>query len=813
MTGLFQTSHQITSPALTECLLHRNHKSLQALKTQKENAEVEDDENDAASVMSFAPSRPLSPVKMLSSLFGSGSAKETNPNHDSRPPKTYSTNALSDVPRLAPPIVERPPSSNIEASTITRPTSSDGNAKHIDRLEQTLWAYLLALHARKGNIVGTRIRARANADELSVNELYNTLLEDPSNHSIAAHMPIDVVFAAFEKFLRAAWRQKLGPVVTRATLAAINNSSSSLFSADFQEHVRTHLDKMAPQNKKAFTQILRLLADLLDGTGNDGDRGILTAAFAELLVTESNAHDYMSLLDHFVEDLDVLIPEAASSEQESNSHAATHGTRERARSVNTGSIGSNTSSLRKRFGFGNATLARENSRSEQESKVHSVWRSLSKTTKERENQPSSLGKSPLHRHRSVDVDSRSSNPRPPPSRERPTLHGTFGFEDGSVNSRDVKRDRSLVFAAERLETIGESSKSPAASPPRKKRRSSLSDVERLIAHDTAPSWSPDMQKRHEHVQPDSPQRTPSQRAAPEATRAAVSPHPNLLMAGGARHGSPTRQLPPPNRKENSPNLSRNGQRDASNNPASSPTASRSAAKAREGSASGIPTLKPGPLTERKSSGNIMKPPPLEKTASPLSSEATAQGTVSPKRLRMQSPQKLRERLQTEQRAIATADVDIQQQLMNIGDELSGIKRSPARASAIVPSGKTATLDSLQTKLHSLTATHRTTIAELRTRTTQVETDLRDSLTVSETRARKLDELYREANAENEALYARFNDELARVLGKVRGGEGVEELKRSLAESREEGSRWKREVGKLRREVVGLRSQLKEHCNL
>ena len=41
----------------------------------------------------------------------------------------------------------------------------------------------------------------------------------------------------------------------------------------------------------------------------------------------------------------------------------------------------------------------------------------------------------------------------------------------------------------------------------------------------------------------------------------------------------------------------------------------------------------------------------------------------------------------------------------------------------------------------------------------MQADLSSSLTVSENKCRKLDELYREANGENEALYARFNDEL------------------------------------------------------
>lgn len=81
--------------------------------------------------------------------------------------------------------------------------------------------------------------------------------------------------------------------------------------------------------------------------------------------------------------------------------------------------------------------------------------------------------------------------------------------------------------------------------------------------------------------------------------------------------------------------------------------------------------------------------------------------------------------------------------------------------------------------------------------------------VSEKKTRKLDELYREANAENEALYERFNDELGKILGRVRKGEGVEETRSKLRDAQEEVAKLKKENGRLKREVVGLRSLLKE----
>lgn len=42
-------------------------------------------------------------------------------------------------------------------------------------LEDTFATYVVALRSRSGNVVGKVLRGRAGADELVVNELYNTL--------------------------------------------------------------------------------------------------------------------------------------------------------------------------------------------------------------------------------------------------------------------------------------------------------------------------------------------------------------------------------------------------------------------------------------------------------------------------------------------------------------------------------------------------------------------------------------------------------------------------------------------------------------
>jgi hypothetical protein len=92
------------------------------------------------------------------------------------------------------------------------------------------------------------------------------------------------------------------------------------------------------------------------------------------------------------------------------------------------------------------------------------------------------------------------------------------------------------------------------------------------------------------------------------------------------------------------------------------------------------------------------------------------------------------------------------------------------------------------------------------RTSALEKDLESSLIVSEKRVKKLDELYREASAENEALYDRFNTELSKIARDVRSGSAEDSLKSQLANALEEISRLKKENFRLKREVGGLRAQ-------
>jgi hypothetical protein len=164
-------------------------------------------------------------------------------------------------------------------------------------------------------------------------------------------------------------------------------------------------------------------------------------------------------------------------------------------------------------------------------------------------------------------------------------------------------------------------------------------------------------------------------------------------------------------------------------------------------------------------------------------------------------------------------MSLQDELQSIGDELratpsrmgsvrhavNNITNSASKTSSsttLSPADLTTRLLALESQLPNLTSS-------LETRLAGIAADVTSSLAVSEAKCKGLDALYREANGENEALYGRFNDELGKILKNVRGGEGVEELKRLLRESQEEVAGLRREGMRLKRENVGLRAQIRE----
>ena len=816
LTTLLGARFSIERPAMTSCLLSRNADVLQSATLQ---FETRGGDSDAQALRQERLPRPKSPRKMLSSFLSSAGPSSQSPAFLKKdlpplPPPSRLPSVQSNHSTTKPLSQDSRPAS--KEQPMSRPASSarstEQTSNPIKKLEDTLSAYTLALQARKGNIVGRNLKLRATADELAVNELYNCLLEDPNMMVLAAQATVDVLFVAFEKFLNVAWKEQVGQVLPYATIQEIQSKAETLFPTDFDECFRSTINNLASQNQRAFRRIMNLLADLLDGTGNDSDRGILTAAFAEVLVTEGNPHDYIALIDRFVDDPETYFGEPLEEVQKAGED--TSNPHKRARSVNSASISSNTSSLRKKFGFG--TLSRENSKSEQESKVASVWRTLSKSARGDANPANSISRGTLYRSHSTDADVRALPPRP-------------ASQDGSPTHKSNVEDHSFSGMSSALNlglsTIGEHPSFIPTQPPRKKRRSSLSDLKALeVAQQKSPAWSPPAPRL-----PPVTQRYMQDKSLPN------SPVPSTPSSkgGSGRFGSPSREtprcrLPSSFRKENSPGATKAYATTTEQRPKSSSNKPDEVVITARPT-SNIPTLTPKPLSlqkaasppqprsglaERPGAGNIVKrpsPQPEKFTKGALSSTSE---NGSPKKLRMQSPQKLRERLQNEQSTLSSAQASLQDELSKIGEELTS---TPSRMGSFHASGharsrsnvnQASTMDLAQRVL-KMEGQLPKKVEELNDRISTVQSDLASSLTVSETKCKKLDELYREANGENEALYTRFNEELSRILKAVKGGEGVEELRKKLRESQEEAAKLKRETSRLKRENVGLRAQLKE----
>ncbi|KAL9597673.1 MAG: hypothetical protein Q9219_005000 [cf. Caloplaca sp. 3 TL-2023] len=755
--------------------------------------------------------KPLSPIKLVSNLFGGFSSQPDSP-------LKWRDQGLKikDIPPIPPPkTLNRNTTSGLNTSlengvTLTG-AKQEGAPTPFEGLEQTCNAYVTALRSRSGNVVGRILRNRAAADELAVNELYNILLEEPSRIQSAAEVSVDVLFSAFEKFLAKAWQDRMGAVLPPDVLLSMTSGLDSGRPNEFAQQFRSCLGDMSPQNRRVFSAVIKLLSDLLEASGNDGDRGALMASFAEALVLDGNPHGSIMLFDRLVDDYESLFEDADPTHDELvPGSASASNSLNRNRTANTGSLSSNASSLRRRFGFGG--LSRENSKSESESRVASVWRTLSKNAKspgEGQQQPASLSKGSLIRSRSTDTDPKMLPQLRPSSRDRPAPPDVSASE-GS-NSRPTSSHLNLSV----LTTIGENTPTKTPSVLKKKRRSSLSDLKPIHQLPTVSPWQPLQPRRLPQPvrEPGTPPRAPDgskigARQPPSVDYSQRFQSPERLNS--QRRGSPERRGLPL-QKENSPlnaaspkkQVSPSTRRFDYKKPPASDKATGitienlSPKKGSPSSSSGIPTQRTG-LRERAWPPNA--------TVNTISPTKIAQ----PQKLRMQSPQKLRERLSNEQKALSGAESSLRAEIAKIGEEMSAFQRAArpnnSNGSTLTPSSSSSEVSSLTSRLDSLSVTLASLTSDLQSQYSALKRDVESSLLVSERKARKLDELYKEANAENEALYERFNDELGTVLKGVRGGEGVEELRRKVKEGEEERGRLRRENGRLRREVVGLRSQ-------
>ncbi|KAK4154527.1 hypothetical protein C8A00DRAFT_32653 [Chaetomidium leptoderma] len=715
-----------------------------------------------------------SPVKMLSNLLVGSTASSSSTSVDnvgvngSRHKRTRS-NSQRDVTVISGSLKDR--EYNIPRLTLEEDEPPENP---LVRLEQTFTGYVANMQARKGYFIGRTLLNRSMADELAVNDLYNRLIEFPFDLDAASELGTEVIFAAFEKFIRIAWREQIGPVMTMQHLEALQVRASKKVVGDFADFVRFLFGDMAPQNRRAFTALMKLLADLLDGCGNDGDRGALTLAFAEMLIDDGNASDYVNLLDRLVEDCDRIFEKADAADPTGLLRGSPYDSltaSNRSQKSITGSMTSNTSSLRRKFGFD--TLLRQNSKTETDRP--SMWRTLSKHHKAHSSENVSLSKA--SRSKSVDLGPNYTIPnrlRRPGSRDRPPVAGAFD----DIGHRPT--------SSHRLETIGEPEMAETVEPSKalkKKRRSSLSDLKSLMAAASLEEDDDD----DDNEPPLMPLRINKQQTAEKFNSVPRPPSPSKIPISPQ---SQTLSFRSSKQKENTTDLFQPP--DECPESEEPPTPQR--ARARTLTISQIPTLK---LASR-----IPALPSPESPVRPSSSPGHKPAGSSQK-LRLQSPQKLRERLQTEKKAVDEVDASLRTELSRISEDM-------ARVNSALPRSATADLRKLSAAVKTLEDRVPQMMQELEDRHAVMQRDMDATLRATEAKVRAIDQLYKEATAENELLYEKFNSELGKIVKalKGKGREDKEELVARLKDSSDDAARAKKENARLRREMVSLRVLLK-----
>lgn len=739
---------------------------------------------------------------------------------------------MSNIPSIQSPALARKGSKISELPQEYTNTSSkvglekDLPENNLIRLEQTFTAYMAALQACRGDVVGKNLRSRNTTSELQVNALYNTFIENPSDVKASTEATFNVIFCAFEKFLKMAWIEQMGAVITLQTLRLLREKNALLYPGDFADFIKTVFADMAPQNKRAFISMIRLLADLLDGCGNDGDRGALIEGFADLLVAEGNSRDFINLLDRLVEESDRLFEEYHSASNDgcdSPHHGSVKPTLRNGKFASKdGSLTSN-SSLRKRFGFD--TLLRQNSNSKNEVENRSsMWRTLNKATKV-ESTYEDITRGAISRSQSIDASSNA----PPPSRNAMSHSCAPLFEALEGRSSDRPCSSQLNQVPNRLSMIRSSpcSESNTGDKFKKhKRRSSLSDL--MKSHTLNPPSPP-------------VPATLVRRALPIPT---IVPH---------SYTSPRTPFPPkqsimnrsikwnkesPDQKENVPlkvtisprnpihgkDAKRNvlGQMSegeiiqikdscTSNAPSLSRLPSRQIS-------STIPVPRPMNGLPKRNQCSVTSPPPRPRSAyahkavqpstpRPKSSYAVNSATMlnkpAPTKLRLQSTVKLRERLAREKEAIATAEV-------TLTDQVATLSKEAAVSTHCQTPDTQIHIESLQASIQNVESVYKPLLEKFAVAHAAIEATLESSLAVSEFKVKELDQLYREASAENDLMYERFNGELTKIIKSIRmkDNRGKEDLIAAVRDAKEEVNRVRKENGHLKREMASLKTILR-----
>ncbi|RDA94726.1 hypothetical protein CP533_6751 [Ophiocordyceps camponoti-saundersi (nom. inval.)] len=778
---LLSTQCSVANPSLVGPLVSYYSKTLRGLSLS----------GRAEKTRSFLPS---SPVKLISSLWSSSSHQNAAEAGAATPTTTATTTTATATTPTATTastggnkaVLDESSSHSASAGSVRGRgddpppgTSEDRPPENpLVRLEQTFTGYIAALQGRKGAIVGRTLLNRSAVDELTVNDLYNRLIESPFDLEASADLGTNVILAAFENFLAIAWTGQMGPIMTKQALDSLQERANKKVPGNFADFVQYLFREMAPQNRRAFTALIKLLADLLDGCDDDGDRGALTLAFAELLVTDGSAANYINLLDRLVEDCHRIFEGAASSSSTWRASGGidsmlNNGGVLRQTRAQTGSLTSNASSLRRKFGLD--MLLRQNPKDVERP---SMWRSLSRHHRypADSSTPSSLSRA--SRFATADEEDRK------PSRERPGLAGAF--DDGPPPR---------PASSHRLNSIGEPAAAGGgsgaggvggASRHGRKRRSSLSDLNNLLA---ATTIGDDEQKQ----QPPPPPRQPlplqttkhtsgkinhastpvsTPKAPPASSRLPVSPGgvPALRTPRQKENwGGERLMVGPPLVRPDSPSKASSVARE-------SPSPAKRRGHVKTLSTSSIPTFKTMKQQPGTADWTSLRPSSPTRVMAPTATATTTTTTTTTSRLRLQSsPQRVRDRL------VLTAEKKTEQ------SEPSKTGRRDL--------GRTSGCDGKEgDNSEDLVVV----VEEVRR--------LRRLVAEAEAKTRAIDQLHKEAVAENELLYEKFNSELGKIVRAVKGKgkDDREELVEKLKEQTEETARLKKENARLKREVVNLR---------
>ena len=210
--------------ASTASFLSQNSSILRSLRIQ-----TEPDQNR------FRTFRPPSPVKLISNFLSGATAKDPVSPEKSPFPK------LGELPPVLSPTRKTSGSRNREhnvdpemptSATVLSSRSSKNDSKPFQQLERNLATYIVSLQERRAEIVGSALRGRWGSDERRVQEVHKALrtsvrqlggfaanhalllVDDQLKQQVLADVPVPVLFAAFEKFLKSTWKDEMGPVVS-----------------------------------------------------------------------------------------------------------------------------------------------------------------------------------------------------------------------------------------------------------------------------------------------------------------------------------------------------------------------------------------------------------------------------------------------------------------------------------------------------------------------------------------------------------------------------------------------------------------------